>query len=97
MSYKDIQTDPEDDLLFENSDLLIAENDSLHIQNIIRAAPGFYKHTPATGADIQKLQNGFWTPEFKREITVQLESDGYQVKDVQFSQEKGLQLDAVRL
>ena len=94
--YQDILSDAGGDLLFENGDLKVANNDYGHIQNILKSSFGFYNRTPSIGANLNKLQNGFWTPEFKRSLTVQLEMDGYEVEELSFGKDGKLNLQATR-
>jgi hypothetical protein len=82
-----------DDIEFADGDFATGPSDEQHIEHILQSAPGHYKQHPLVGADItQMLGSGFGSAE-KRQITIALQSDGYQLKSIKFSNDK-IQIDA---
>jgi len=85
---KDILLDDNNELQFRNGDFLVEESDGQHIQDILIAAPGHYKQYPLLGANITNGLNGSNTIEFKRNIRLQLESDGMEVETINFNNDQ---------
>lgn len=99
---KDIKLDETGDLVIKNGDFVIADSDVQHVQDIINSGPGWWKQFPAIGVDIQKyIGSSGKLQELEKNIKLQLESDGYNVKSVKTEQLpdgtfKILGIDAVR-
>ncbi len=76
------------DLLFDNDivtadgDFVTGLSDEQHIEHILIAAPGHYKQSPLTGADVTKMLGGPFGGIQKRAITLALLADGYEINDV---------------
>lgn len=74
------------DLVFEDGDIKVAESDRYHIADILQASKGSYRNSPTLGVNILLKIAGNANPEFlKREIRQQLESDGYQIDELEVS------------
>jgi hypothetical protein len=71
------------DLKISEGDLVAEESDALHIQHILEALPGYYKEHPTLGAGISTMIKGSGIREWKRKAKIQLESDGYDINEVQ--------------
>ena len=79
---KDILLDEDGDLQIAKGNFVIAESDTTHIENIMKAAPGHYKQFPIIGANTISQINGNIGAEFRRNLTINLEIDNYNVKDI---------------
>ena len=55
----DFLEDEDGDLIIENGDFKIGDATLQHVKDILVAAPGHYKQSPAIGADIQQIINAF--------------------------------------
>lgn len=83
MAYKDMITDQSNDLEFVNGDIRINESDSQHVEHIMIADKGQFRQFPLIGVGIKRQLNGSFNPqEVKQNIKLQLESDGYNVRQV---------------
>lgn len=87
---KDILLNEDNSPQIVNGDFVVGESDEQHVQHIIQAQKGDYKEFPSLGVDpIRYLKGGpRASADLQREITVQLEADGYSDLDIDFS--KGL-------
>lgn len=81
-NYKDIALDVTGDLMISNGDFVIADSDEQHIADIIRSTKGEWKEYPLCGAEVVKQLKGAMGGEFRRELRLQLEQDGYNVEDL---------------
>ncbi|BDD07515.1 hypothetical protein [Aureibacter tunicatorum] len=94
--YRDILSDDNGDLLIEHGDFVVSHNDYGHIRNIMQSNYGSYSQFPSLGANLRSLQYGFWTPEFKRHLTIQLEFDNYDVNEINVPDTGEIQIHATR-
>lgn len=81
---KDILLDNDGDLFIDSisGDFSIGLSDEWHIQDIIQADKGWYKEFPSLGVGIEKYLNSSGTEqEIVRNTKLQLQSDGYNVKN----------------
>ena len=70
------------DLLIQNGDIAITESDPQHIADTLNAFPGWWKENPADGIGIfQYVSSGGQEQNLKRQIIIQLQSDGYTVSN----------------
>jgi hypothetical protein len=75
---KDIQLDDNNDLLFANGDLVVGESDRQNVKLIVESQMGEWKEFPTVGFGIDNyLKKNRNDREFKRDLKVQLEQDGY--------------------
>ncbi|MPM68722.1 hypothetical protein SDC9_115656 [bioreactor metagenome] len=84
-TYKDIALDSAGDLQIVNGDFVIAESDEQHIAHLIQSAKGEWKEFPLCGAELTKQLKGPLGGEFRREVRLQLEADGYKIEDLVIS------------
>jgi hypothetical protein len=83
---QDILLDTDGDLLIENGDFVIGASDSQHIDHIVNAQLGEYKEHLLVGfGAINYLKTNVSEMEFKRDLKVQLEIDGYQDASIDLS------------
>lgn len=74
------------DLLIQNGDLAISESDTQHIADTINAFAGWWKQEPQDGIGIFAYLNSAGQEQsLKRQIMIQLSSDGYQVNNPEVS------------
>lgn len=80
----DVLLDENGDLLIENGDFSIGESDQQHVNCIFIAHPGHYKQFPLTGFGASRyLKKSTMTKqEFIRNLTMQLEQDGYKNPEI---------------
>lgn len=68
----------DNDIVFENGDLKVSISDEQHVQDTINAFKGWWREYPSDGVGIQQfLGSSFFEEIVKREITIELEKDGY--------------------
>ena len=68
----------DNDLIFQNNDLIIAESDDQHIVDTINAAPGWWKETFQDGVGIMNYLKGRNVEQdLQRSVKLNLQSDGY--------------------
>jgi len=87
------------DLLFENGDFSIGNSDPQHIEDLIFENAGAYKQFPLVGVGIINYLNSSGSQLIlKRNIKTQLETDGYRVDAVKFTNNdiSNFTVDAIR-
>lgn len=89
----DLQLNTNGDLLVVAGNLVIGESDEQHIIDILSAYPGEYKQFPMIGVYIHRTVNGLIDGFIKRDIRINLESDGYVINKIEFT-ESELNIDA---
>ncbi|MGP1500747.1 MAG: oxidase [Bergeyella cardium] len=84
---RDILLDQQSDLKLHNGDFDFGKSDQQHIEHILTAQKGEYKETPLLGFGIinyLKLSK-YIQSDFKRDLKIQLEYDGYQNSTIDLS------------
>jgi len=95
---KDIELNDELDLTIENGDFKISESDQTHVISIIKSYTGAFKQFPLVGVGIDYYIASSGTQQvIKRNITVQMEADGYKVNEVSISGDSTYSIDANRI
>lgn len=95
---KDIELNDELDLTIENGDFRISESDQVHVINIIKSNTGAFKQFPLVGVGIDYYIASSGTQQvIKRNITVQMEADGYKVNEIGISGDSTYSIDANRI
>ena len=95
---KDIDLTDDLDLVINNGDFVIAESDQNHIVNICKAYLGGYKEFPLLGVGIDQYIASAGTQQIlKRAISVQLESDNFQVNEIKVLEGDNYYIDAIRI
>jgi len=96
----DVLLDQGYDLQVADGDFTTGESDDQHTALILLLSQGEYKQSPLTGVGLaQHLSGPMGATEqatLKREITLQLERDGYKITTLQLSDDGRLTLDAKR-
>lgn len=84
---KDIIVDPLDsnDLVVYQGDFFIAFSAFQHVAHIVEATPGQYKQNPLLGCAIRQHLNGDIDGAVRRQIQLQLESDGIKTRNITFA------------
>jgi hypothetical protein len=94
MSYKDLITDADGDLIFLNGDIKIDESDTQHVEHILIADKGQFRQFPLIGVGIARYYNGSINKqELKQSVKLQLESDGYNVRQIVVDTTEKLKID----
>lgn len=95
---KDIQLNEQNDLFIDSTgDFKIAESDTRHVDDIIDSYIGHWREFPSVGVGIKRKQSQAGSLQVvSREIRVQLVSDGYSVKKIQFDSSGGVYVTGKR-
>ncbi|CAB4128048.1 hypothetical protein UFOVP105_14 [uncultured Caudovirales phage] len=94
--FKDIITDNDFDLSIVNGDISVLESDSQHIDHIITADKGHFRQFPLVGVGIVNFLNSSTEEqEIRQSIKLQLEADGFSVKQIKISA-SNIEIDAER-
>lgn len=83
-----------DDIVFENGDLLIGQADSQHQKHILIAEKGEYKQFPELGVGILNLLNSEDATAMLIEAKRNFEYDRMRVKELRFTDDNTLIVDA---
>ncbi|MDT8346653.1 MAG: thymidylate synthase, partial [Flavobacteriaceae bacterium] len=76
----------DDDIAFINGDFSVGESDAQHVEHIVIAYPGEFKKWPQLGfSAISYIKRNIRPEEFKRDLKLQLEFDGYLNPDIDLS------------
>jgi hypothetical protein len=95
---KDIELNDDLDLTIENGDFKISESDQTHVINIIKSNTGAFKQFPLVGVGIDYYIASSGTQQvIRRNITVQMEADGYKVNEIGVSGDLTYSIDANRI
>ncbi|MEG0927264.1 hypothetical protein [Chryseobacterium sp.] len=82
----DIQVDENYEPIIRNGDFVIGESDRQHVIDITFAHPGEFKAFPTLGfAAVLQLKKNPNKNQFKRDLNIQLEYDGYSNPDIDLS------------
>lgn len=75
---QDIVRDDDGDLLIQNGDFVSGESDQQHVLDILDLQPGELKEFPVLGfGAINYMKKIITADEFKRDLKLQLNYDGY--------------------
>jgi len=91
----DFLLDENGDELLMSGDLVLGASDEQHISDILVSYPGEWKQNPLCGVNIRRAINGSLNGTIRRDVRLQLEADGYKVKNITFT-ESELNIDAER-
>lgn len=83
-----------EDLEIKNGDFVIGESDNQHVKDILLASKGEFKLFPELGVGIDQMLATEDAMEFLIEAKKNLEYDGMSVKNIAFTQEGKLSVDA---
>lgn len=81
---KDVILNPNDnnDLVIYQGDFFVAFSDQQHIAHIVEADTGQVKQYPLLGFGIRRHLNGQINGAVKRQLQLQLQSDGHQAQSI---------------
>ncbi len=69
------------DLIFKDGDLLVAESDTQHIVDTMNAFAGWWKEFPLDGVGLMSYsKSNVDIQRLNRKILLELDSDGYKIK-----------------
>lgn len=95
---KDIELSDELDLSIKNGDFVISESDQTHVIALIKSNRGAFKEFPLLGVGIDNyIASSGTNLVLKRNMTVQLESDGYKVNEIDILNDFNFSIDAERI
>lgn len=81
----------DDDLDIKNGDFVIGESDLQHVHHIVRMPKSSWKQYPLTGVGEARFLNGPLDGALRRDVQLQLQSDGYRLKKLAFLNAGGQQ------
>ena len=92
---QDILMDSEGNWMVENGDFVIGESDDQHVEILLASRKGMIRETPVIGAGITDFVNkqNIDLNGLEREITVNLQADGYKSKKLAFDENNEFNLD----
>ena len=94
---KDILLDEEDDLLIENGDFVVDASEEQEVGLILRTSQGDWRASPLTGFGVaRRTRNEVNRPQFERELSSQLELDGFDDSQVTLATDGQLLINARR-
>lgn len=94
---KDILLDEEGNFAVANGDLVVGNSDEQHIHLILASNKGEWLESPTMGAGLSKHLNGMISQsELIRDIKLDLQRDGYNVKSVNWNDGE-ITVDATRI
>ncbi|WP_027380277.1 hypothetical protein [Chryseobacterium daeguense] len=83
-----------DDLEIKNGDFSLSESDDQHVQHILIANKGEFKKSPELGVGMELMLNSEDPMDFLIEAKKNLEHDGLKVKNISFTDQETLNIDA---
>ena len=86
----DILLDADGDLLITDNDVTIGNSDNQHAQLILNTKKGDWTQYLNVGVGIMQYLKGSFDGEGRRNVRLQMESDGYKVDALDFDTETGL-------
>ncbi len=94
---KDISLDEQDDLLIQNGDFSLNDSAEQEVGLVLRTNQGDWRASPLTGFGVvRRTRNEINRTEFARELSTQLEVDGFAESQVTLSTERQLTIKARR-
>ena len=91
---KDLIIEKEGDLIIKDGDFLVEDSSFQNIEMIFKSHQGEFKENPNIGVNLIKSKSGVIDRFLKREITMQLELDGFNLEDISINSE-GLQVTGI--
>ena len=85
----DIKQTDDGDLDFTTGDLEMVEPTGQHQRDILLAAPGDYKESPAVGVDSVRFMLDVEPADYLRRIRKQMSADGQKVKALSYNENTG--------
>ena len=80
-----------DDLQILNGDFFVGDSQNQSVELLLKSMQGEWKEYPEAGCGLLKTQNGVIDRFFQRNISVQLEADGFIIEKLTIN-EKGIEL-----
>lgn len=90
---KDLLLDENGDLLIKDGDFVIGESDNQHQLDILLAEKGEFKEFPELGVGIQEMLSDDEFVEFLIEAKKNLEYDGMDINNIEFTKDGKLKID----
>lgn len=94
MKRRDLIVDETDELKIKNGDFVVDDADMQHVEHIIQVQKGEYKEFPLLGFGVQGYLKTNTPPfEFKRDLKIQLEYDGYKNANLSLTNDYQLSIE----
>lgn len=97
----DILVNDENDLIIEHGDLVVGFSDVQHIDHMLRANKGDFKESPLIGIGVAKYRDASVSSvlidKFKKDVSIQLEYDGFSNIDINTTDFKEIFINADRV
>lgn len=84
----DILLNTGDDIAIVNGDFVVGESDLQNIYLLMRLNKTNIKQSPRTCVGEELLQNGTVNAELRKEVQLQLQADGYRLRQLLFTPER---------
>lgn len=98
---KDILLNEQNDLVIKDGDFDVQHSDGQHVKLILLSEPGAWRQSALVGVGLRKMLNMKMSRGdrmvLEKQITQQLQYDGYEVKSVGISNKKNLSIDYERI
>lgn len=98
---KDIMLDEANELIIRHGDFDVQHSDGQHVKLILLSEPGAWRQEALVGVGLRKMLNMKMSIGdrmiLEKQITQQLQYDGYMVKDISISDQKKLSIDYERI
>jgi hypothetical protein len=84
----DILLDEQNEPLIVDGDFVIGQSDQQHVKHIVEAFKGEYKSNPTVGFGVISYlkRDELIESEFRRDLKIQLENDGYNDSEIDLSE-----------
>lgn len=90
---RDILTDDQDDLAFDNGDLAVGFSDYQHQKDLLRSSKGEWKQHPEIGVGIIQMLGDDQYGEILIEAKKNLQYDGMTIRNILFEDHQKLTID----
>ena len=94
---KDLLLDDDDDLLIAHGDLMVGDSAEQEVGLVLRTNQGDWRASPLTGFGVaRRTRNEVNRTQFERDLTSQLEADGFADSQVTLANDGHLTINARR-
>lgn len=101
MVAKDIMIDEYNELVFKDGDFEVRYSDGQHVKLILMSEKGSWRQEPLTGIGLRKMlntkMNSIDRMVLKKQLTLQLQNDGYKVNAISMPNTKSIKIDYERI
>lgn len=95
---QDILLDENYKPIINNGDFVIGDSNDQHVELLLRANKGNFLEFPAVGVGFDQRRNGlFDQTTLERDIRMELEKDGYEIKEIAIDENGEIYIDYERI